>query len=210
MPNDTQLGYDCVADQYAERFVNELDYKPFDRHLLAMVAELVTDKGTVCDIGCGPGQIARFLHNHGADAMGVDLSPNMITQARQLHPAMRFEQADMRTLPFANETLAAITAFYSIIHIPHADVISVLQEFRRVLKPDGYLLLAFHIGDEVRHLDEFFEKPVSIDFIFFQITEMRGYLESAGFTLKQITERAPYSQEHASQRAYILAQPASI
>lgn len=210
MPNDTQIGYDRVADKYAERFVNELDYKPFDRHLLAMVAELVTDKGTVCDIGCGPGQIARFLHDHGADAMGVDLSPNMITQAHQLHPAMRFEQADMRTLPFADGTLAAITAFYSIIHIPRADVISVLQEFRRVLKPDGYLLLAFHIGDEVRHLDEFFEKPVSIDFIFFQITEMRGYLESAGFTLKQITERAPYAQEHASQRAYILAQPGSI
>lgn len=206
MINDTQIGYDRVAEQYAERFIHELNYKPFDRHLLAMLAELTQGHGVVCDIGCGPGQIARYLHEQGAEAMGVDLSPKMVEQARLLNTEQRFEQADMRTLPFKDGELAGITAFYSVIHIPRADITSVLQEFRRVLQPDGWLLVTFHIGDEVRHFDEFFDQPVSLDFIFFQMTEMRGYLEAAGFSLKLITERAPYAEEHQSQRGYLLAQ----
>jgi len=206
MTNDTQIGYDRVAEQYAEQLFHELDYKPFDRHLLAMFAEIVKGRGRACDIGCGPGQIARYLYEQGADAMGVDLSPKMVEQARQLNPGQRFEQADMRALPFADHELAGITAFYSVIHIPRTEVTSVLKEFRRVLQPNGWLLLAFHIGDEVRHMDEFFEKPVSLDFTFFQVAEMKQYLEAAGFALKITTERSPYSEEHQSQRGYLLAQ----
>ena len=69
MTNDTQTAYDRVAGKYAERLFHELDYKLFDRHLLAMLAEMVKGHGLVCDIGCGPGQIARYLHDQDADAM---------------------------------------------------------------------------------------------------------------------------------------------
>jgi ubiquinone/menaquinone biosynthesis C-methylase UbiE len=206
--NPTQHGYDQVAADYAARFNNELDYKPFDRHLLNLFVELTHGQGTVCDIGCGPGQIARYLHDQGAQTMGIDLSPGMIEQARQLHPAVPFQTGDMRALPLDDETLAGITAFYSIIHIPRPDVVAVLREFRRVLQPGGWLL-AFHIGDEVLHLDKFFEKAVSLDFAFVPLAEMRGYLETAGFTIKISTERAPYEPEHAHTRGYILAQKPS-
>lgn len=210
MPNETQTGYDRVAELYAARLFHELNYKPFDRHLLALFAELVKDKGLVCDIGCGPGQIARYLHEQGADAMGVDLSLKMVEQARQLNAGMRFEQADMRALPFQDGTLAGITAFYSVIHIPRADVVSVLKEFRRVLHVDGWLLLAFHLGDEVLHVDAFFEQAVSLDFTFFQLAEMRGYLAAGGFTLQMLTERMPYAEEHPTQRGYMLAQVKTV
>jgi ubiquinone/menaquinone biosynthesis C-methylase UbiE len=210
MTNDTQTGYDRVAAKYAERLFRELDYKPFDRHFLMMLAELVKGRGVVCDIGCGPGQVARYLHNLGAEAMGADLSSNMIEQARRLNPGQRFEQADMRALPFKDGELAGITAFYSIIHIPRSDVTTVLKEFQRVLQPNGWLLLAFHLGNEVLHREEFFESPVSLVFTHFQLPEMRGYLVEAGFTPKIIIERANYEQEYPSQRGYILAQNIDI
>ncbi|MEZ4668605.1 MAG: class I SAM-dependent methyltransferase [Anaerolineae bacterium] len=130
--NSTQHGYDQVAAEYADRFNHELDYKPFDRHLLNLFAELTNGQGTVCDIGCGPGQIARFLHDHGAQAMGIDLSPQMVEQAQRLHRAIPFQAGDMCALPVEDEHLAGITAFYSIIHIPRAEIVNVLQEFRRV------------------------------------------------------------------------------
>ncbi len=210
MTSDTQIGYDRVAESYAEHLFHELNYKSFDRHLLAMFAETLKGKGLVCDIGCGPGQIAHYLREQGVEAMGLDLSPKMVEKARLLNPGQRFEQADMRALPFIDGELAGITAFYSVIHIPRPNVTLVLKEFRRVLKPDGLLLLAFHIGDEVRHMDEFFDKPVSLDFTFFLIAEMRAYLNAAGFTPKIVTERTPYSEEHQSQRAYMLAQPTNV
>ena len=204
--NPTQHGYDQVAADYAARFVSELAYKPFDRHLLNLFVELTNGQGKVYDIGCGPGQIAHYLHDQGAQAMGIDLSPGMVEQARQLHPAIPFQTGDMRNLPLEDNALAGITAFYSIIHIPREEVVGVLGEFLRVLQPGGWLLLAFHIGDEVVHLDKFFEKAVSLDFAFVPLGDMQGYLETAGFTIKISTERAPYEPEHAHQRGYVLAQ----
>ena len=207
-------GYDPVAEEYAEKFFNELDHKPFDRELLDRFADRVGGLGPVCDLGCGPGQIARYLHGRGVDAFGVDLSPEMVSVARRLNPGLRFEQGDMRALralPAGDGAWGGIAAFYSIIHIPRQQVAVALRELWRVLRPGGSLLLAFHIGDEVVHLDEWWGKSVSLDFTFFSLEEMEGYLRQAGFDIFEVLERAPYEGvEHPRQRGYIWATKMSI
>jgi SAM-dependent methyltransferase len=162
--------------------------------------------GPVCDLGCGPGQIARYLHERGVDAFGVDLSPAMIEAAQRLNPGIHFEQGNMQALRAADGAWAGIAAFYSIIHIPRESVVSALRELRRVLQPNGLLLLAFHVGDEVVHLDEWWDKPVALDFVFFSLAEMEGYVREAGFVIEEVLERAPYETvEHPSRRGYIVA-----
>jgi SAM-dependent methyltransferase len=106
-----------------------------------------TGDGLVADIGCGPGHITAHLDSLGAEVFGVDLSPRMIELARRDHPALRFEVGSMTDLAIADETLAGLVAFWSLIHIPDELVPVVLQQFRRVLKPGGRLLLGFHVGD---------------------------------------------------------------
>jgi SAM-dependent methyltransferase len=199
-------GYDPVAEEYAEKFFHELQHKPFDRALLDRFADRVRGLGPVCDLGCGPGQIARYLHERGVDAFGVDLSPAMIEAAQRLNPGIHFEQGNMQALRAADGAWAGIAAFYSIIHIPRESVVSALRELKRVLKPNGLLLLAFHIGDEVVHLDEWWDKPVALDFVFFSLAEMEGYVREAGFVIEEVLERAPYETvEHPSRRGYIVA-----
>ena len=56
-------------------FKDEMDDKPFDRDCLDRLARAVGDLGPICDLGCGPGQIARYLHRQGVKTLGVDLSP---------------------------------------------------------------------------------------------------------------------------------------
>jgi ubiquinone/menaquinone biosynthesis C-methylase UbiE len=205
-PNPTQSSYDRLAEEYARRMLHELDHKPLDRQLLDRFAQQVMGNGRTADLGCGPGQIARYLHDQGVDAFGIDLSPGMVALARQAHPGMEFRQGDMHALPLPDNSLAGIAAFYSIIHIPRADVTAVLKEIRRVLQPSGMLLLSFHHGAEIRHFDELWEQPVQLDFIFFERDEMRGYLEAAGFTIDEMIEREPYPHvEAATQRVYIFA-----
>ena len=150
----TQTSYDAVAPEYAERFKDEMDDKPFDRDCLDRLASEVGDLGAICDLGCGPGQIARYLHRKGVKALGVDLSPKMIAEAQRLNPEIPFHQGDMLSLPDEDNSWGGIAAFYCIIHIPRGQVVDALHEMKRVLKPGGQLLITFHIGTEIKHSDE--------------------------------------------------------
>jgi SAM-dependent methyltransferase len=130
----------------------------------------------------------------------------MVERARRLTPGVDFRQGDMIALDAPDGAWAGIAAFYSIIHIHRNDMALALGELLRVLRPGGVLLLAFHIGDDTIHLDEWWGQKVCVDFFFFSSEEVAGYLRAAGFEIEEIIERAPYPDvEHQSRRAYIFA-----
>jgi SAM-dependent methyltransferase len=204
---DVQTSYDRVAEEYVARISGELEHKPLDRQLLDRFAGRVRALGPACDLGCGPGHVARYLHERGVRVMGIDLSPAMAEAARRLNPAIEFAQGDMRSLPIEDGALGGIAAFYSIIHVPRPEVVTALVEMKRVLRPGGLLLLAFHIGDGLLHLDEWWGQRVAVDFVFFRTEEMTGFLREAGFRVVEAVERDPYpGVEHPSRRAYLFAE----
>ncbi len=205
---DTQASYDRIAAEYARRLYQELDGKPADRAMLDRFAARLRGRGVVCDMGCGPGQIARYLADRGVEATGVDLSPEMVARASALNPDIPFHAGDMLALELPDAAWAGITAFYAIIHIPPEKVVAALSEMRRVLMPGGLLLMAFHLGQgEAQHVEEMWGQPVALDFWFYGAAEMVGYLEQAGYAVEEIIERDPYAPEveHQSRRAYVLA-----
>ena len=203
---ETQRSHDQVAIDYAERFKDEMDDKPFDRDCLDRLAQEVGGLGPICDMGCGPGQIAHYLHGRGVKTLGVDLSPNMIAEAKRLNPEIHFHQGDMLSLPDPDDAWGGIAAFYCIIHIPRERIVEALLEIKRVLKPGGVLLVTFHIGTEVKHLDEWWEKPVNIDFAFYLPPEMEDWLRESGFEMIETLIREPIPEvEVATQRAYVFA-----
>jgi SAM-dependent methyltransferase len=205
-PLDTRTSYDRVAADYAERLYDELLHKPFDRQLLDRFAASISGRGVVVDLGCGPGQVGRYLHDRGVPVLGIDLSTGMIEQARRLNPQMDFREADMRALPFDDEEIAGIVCFYAIIHIARQETVFALREIRRVLEADGLLLLAFHIGSEEGVNREWWGHEVAVSWTFFELAEMEGYLADAGFQVLEALERPPYPDvEYQSQRGYVLA-----
>jgi SAM-dependent methyltransferase len=203
---NTQASYDQIAAEYAEKFKDEMDDKPFDRDCLDRLAREVGSLGPICDLGCGPGQIARYLHHQGVDTLGVDLSRRMVAEAQRLNPEIHFHQGDMLSLPDADNSWGGIAAFYCILHVPREQSGSALREMKRVLKPGGVLLLTFHIGDGVKHLDEWWEKPVNLDFAFFLPEEMETWLKEVGYELEETLVREPNPDvEVATRRAYVFA-----
>lgn len=204
---DLHSNYDPVAENYAGHYGDELARKPFDRAMLDVLAEKVGGLGVVCDLGCGPGQVARYLHGRGVEACGVDLSPEMVKQAQRLNPDIPFRQGNMLSLTeVSDNTYGGVAAFYSIIHIPRALVVEALRELGRTLRRQGTLLLAFHIGRDVERLDEWWGKKVSLEFTLFETEEMKNYLKAAGFELEETIEREPYPElEVPTRRAYIFA-----
>jgi SAM-dependent methyltransferase len=208
---DTQASYDSVAAEYAERFKDEMDDKPFDRDWLNRLASEVGELGPICDLGCGPGQIARYLQRQGVKTLGVDLSPQMVAEAQRLNPEIHFHQGDMLSLPNEDNSWGGIAAFYCIIHIPREHVVDALREMKRVLKPGGVLLITFHIGEEVKHMDEWWEKPVNLDFAFYLPEQMEAWLKEAGFELVETLVREPNPEvEVATRRAYLFARKPAL
>jgi SAM-dependent methyltransferase len=206
-PTDSiRESYDRLAEEYARRIFDELQHKPLDRELLDRFARETNGRGDVCDMGCGPGHVARHLRDAGASVFGLDLSPRMLEQARKLNPDIPFREGNMMSLDIADGTLAGIAAFYAIVNIPRQSLALAFREFRRVLRPEGLLLLAFHMGEEIIREEELWGQKISMDFLLFQPSEIKAGLEAAGLTVEEVVEREPYPDvEYPSRRAYIFA-----
>ena len=184
--SETRSSYDTDASGYTEKVRGLLDANPYLRMSLALFAELVRGAGggPVADVGCGPGYVTAHLNDAGVDAFGIDLSPEMITIARRDHPGLRFEVGTMTDLDLADASVAGIVAFWSVIHVPDHAVPGVFAEFRRVLRPDGPLLVGFHVGDGTRHTSEGYTgRPVNVDSHRRRPGQVAGWLRDAGFTI---------------------------
>lgn len=183
--SDTRSSYDADASGYAAKVRGLLDRMPYLRANLTLFAELVQDAGggPVADVGCGTGYVTGYLHAAGADAFGIDLSPEMIAIARRDHPDLRFEVGTMTDLDLADNSVAGIVAFWSVIHVPDDAMPGVCEEFRRVLRPQGRLLVGFHVGDETQHTSEGYTgRSINVDTHHRRPSRVRGWLRDAGFT----------------------------
>jgi SAM-dependent methyltransferase len=160
----------------------------------------------VCDLGCGPGHVAQYLNQRGANVIGIDISPRMVEQARLRYPGLRFEVGDMRSLTQPNGAFAAVVAMYSLIHFDDSDLGAAVGEICRVLRPSGVLLASFHRGDESRHVEELFGCHVELDFRFFEPEQITGMLAGASLEIEHMIEREPYPEvEVETQRFYVIA-----
>ena len=185
--SDTRSSYDTDAAGYAEKVRGLLDQMPYLRASLTLFAELVhgAGGGPVADVGCGPGYVTGYLHDAGVDAFGIDLSPEMIAIARRDYPGLRFEVGTMTDLDLADDLLVGLIAFWSVIHVPDYAIPGVFEQFRRVLRPQGLLLVGFHVGDETRHTSEGYTgRPVNVDSHRRRPSTMTGWLRDAGFTIE--------------------------
>jgi SAM-dependent methyltransferase len=199
-----RTSYDRVADAYTRAIFHELENKPFDREILTRFAEAAGD-GRVLEIGCGPGHVARFLRDLGADVSGIDLSLGMVEQARRLSPDIPFAIGDMTALDLEDDSVAAIVAFYAIVNLMAELRQRAFREMARVLAPGGLLLLSFHIGAEVIDPKEMWGKPVEMSFYMLDPEEIRVELQRAGFVVEELAVRDPYAPEveHQTRRAYL-------
>lgn len=141
---------DTMAAAYLER-------TPWTELRLAAVEDLVEPRpgDRVLDLGCAAGAVTHFLSGFGCEVVGVDLEPRAIAKASSLFPGLRFEQADVTALPFADACFDKAVAADLVEHLDDETFAAMLGEVRRVLVPGGTLSL---YTPNPRHLIERLKK----------------------------------------------------
>lgn len=200
----TRRSYDLLAWEYARHISDELEHRPKERDLLQRFARHYP--GLIGDLGCGPGHLSRYVRQFHPEIFGLDLSHGCLVEAHQSNRELAFVQGDMLALPVATATLDGVLAFYSLIHFDWPEVESALKEMARVLRPGGGLLLGFHVGNKVEHVNELWGIAVNLDARFFLTEQLVSRLSVLDLSIAEKFERDPYPEvEYQSVRGYIWA-----
>jgi SAM-dependent methyltransferase len=94
----------------------------------------------VADLGCGQGDYVRGLLAFTPDVVGVEYSESAVELYRSAHPGdQRVELGDIQRLRFADESFDVVLLNEVLEHVP--DDRLALREARRVLRPDGHLVI---------------------------------------------------------------------
>lgn len=110
-------------------------------HRYVFARELVKGR-TVLDAACGEGYGSALLAEAAASVIGADLSAEAVGHAGERYraPNLSFRQADCRALPFEDGAFDCVVSFETLEHLDDHE--GLLSEFRRVLSPDGFLLIS--------------------------------------------------------------------
>jgi cyclopropane fatty-acyl-phospholipid synthase-like methyltransferase len=134
--------YDRVADSYLARY----GASTVRDHWLSELLKRLPSKGgaRVLDLGCGAGiPVTRALVTAGHTVVGVDGSAAQISRARDNVPVVEFIHIDMTAVDFPTHSFDAVTAFYSITHVPRLEHDNLLRRVNAWLKPGGLLVASF-------------------------------------------------------------------
>lgn len=196
--------YDVFADEFSEKARDNLHNAHYDRPACLSLLGDVSGR-TVLDAACGPGWYADELTTRGADVIGFDQSPRMVEISAARVPTATFRTHDLAApldwLPDASVDLVVFALALEYLD----DRTGALRELRRVLKPDGALVLSrMHpTGDWMRHGGNYFQ-PRIIDETWSAGWHVRWWLSPleqtceelhrAGFLIERLLEPRPTAQ----------------
>jgi uncharacterized protein len=198
--------YDAVAATYADHLVEELRELPFETWLLDRVLAHAAGQPVV-EVGSGPGHVTAYLAEGGADATGIDLSPEMVAEARRRFPDGSYEVGDLRRLsrPRTSFGWAAVLAWYSLIHLAPSELRDAVAALVRPIAPGGWLVLGMHAGTDVRHRGDWWGQEVDLDFVLHDPPFVVDVVEAAGLVDVEWYVRGPRTgRGETTERLYVM------
>jgi 2-polyprenyl-3-methyl-5-hydroxy-6-metoxy-1,4-benzoquinol methylase len=211
-----QITWDASADAKAAMSITGA-MPPSTVQRVERAAALLADacvgdnRGYRClDVGCGYGVMMPFLVKAGfqpSQIVGIDLSPEMIRNARELHPdGIEFEAVD-----FVNSSIDACDSertsyggivFCSSLH-DMPDMNKALQKAISLLRPNGGKLVILH-AQGAAHVDkQRMANPVLVPRSLPTAAELRTMSELAGVPLKLVHEPSPSGSAQDADEGYL-------
>ena len=195
-------GYDVVAERYLE-WSGKRPSGPRLRWL-SKALELIPPGADVLELGCGAGIPMTAALADGRRVTGVDISATQIELARRNVPAATFLQADMTTLDFPAGSFDAVTAFYSLTHVPRDEQGPLLERIAHWLRPGGVFVASMGAGDDPGDVEHDW-LGVDMYFSHFGAKKNRRLVEHAGFKVEEAEIDAEPEDRHDARFLWIVA-----
>lgn len=138
--------FDHFAETYQEKYGDQSSYAAtFDR----FCAALPVGAARVLEIGCGPGNVTRYLLDQRPDLAltAIDLAPEMLRLAREQLPQVDFREMDARNIRSLQGSFDGILAAFCLPYLSRPETAQLIQDAKALLRPGGVLYLSTMEGN---------------------------------------------------------------
>lgn len=188
-PN-THAIWNTLAVAYEEKF---MDLQVYNGSYDAFCAALKNDSPTVLEIGCGPGNISKYLlrqkpHMH---LLGTDISESMVELAQKNVPQATFKTLDCRDILSLNQQFDGIICGFCIPYITPEDCEKLIEDCSTLLKPNGTLYISFVAGERHQSGEKTNSRGEKMHFEYYTEAQLATWLDKYGFGKIEFT-KVPY------------------
>lgn len=170
-------------DEIAETYAAERSERGRGVEVLTAFLDDLPERPRVLDAGCGQGTPVLRRLAESADPVGLDFSREQLGLARGTVPGAPLVCGDMTALPLREDAFDAVTAYHSLIHVPIDDHAAVVEEFARVLRPGGRVLLTEGIDEWSGRNPDWLNSGVEMQWDIAGAEATKSQLRDAGFTV---------------------------
>ena len=137
-----------VAKLYQDKF---MDLDLYDDTYGTFCEAVNIENATILEIGCGPGNITKYLINKRPDFIieGIDISPNMIELAKANNPTANFKVMDCREVDKLQSKFDGIICGFCFPYLSEFDSSKLVKDCGNLLKDKGVLYISFVEGDYI-------------------------------------------------------------
>ena len=183
-----RLTYARIAQEYSERDSNVLPISAEVEAARQDLANRLLPGAAILDLGCGSGRDSRMFHSLRFAVTGIDISPDMLAQAKRQAPDIEYLELDMELLDLAGRQFDAVWANASLLHLPKDSIRPVLRQLHTVLTPNGLLFIKVKQGNGERVADEErFNMRIQRFYSFYQTEELKELVEEERFKTLRVS-----------------------
>jgi cyclopropane fatty-acyl-phospholipid synthase-like methyltransferase len=186
---DKQLQTVNVYNQYVKEYINkfmnfDLYHDTFDYFL-----ELLPKDAKVLELGCGPGNVVRYFSSKRQDLniLGIDLAPEMISQAKKINPDSEFKILDIRNADQINEKFDAVVGAFCLPYLSFEDLDLFFINLKNLAVDRGIIYLSCMEGAKERSGFEktSFTGDSEIYIYYHQRDNLEARLKKNGFNIEK-------------------------
>ena len=174
----TTIAYNKIATYYAKVSESRINTDQINKFL-----SYIDPGGYILDVGCAAGRDSAYMIKNGYQVLGIDVSKELLKQARIYHPEVETKLMDMRKINLPDSLFDGVWAQASLMHLRRNEVEEVIKALNHILKVGGILHIQVKKGVGQAWVKE--ERSAGLErfYTYFKEGEMENILINTNFKI---------------------------